>query len=245
MNPLRHVATIKTIYRYPVKSMAGEELVSAELGWHGIEGDRRFAFVRAGNMSGAPWLTASTMPELIRYQPRQLEARKNALPAVRVQIPGGTDVDVESEALRQHVASTHGAEVTLIGVRNGIFDDAPVSLISTTTIKRLETETGRTLDPRRFRPNILVEPVGDASLDENLWVGKTLLLGDRPQSPAVRVTMRDVRCVMVNLDPDTAAADPLVFRSIARSYDNCAGVYASVFTTGSLSAGDRLYLDDH
>ncbi|MFI5253364.1 MAG: MOSC N-terminal beta barrel domain-containing protein [Bacteroidota bacterium] len=65
---MHQVGVIKSIYRYPVKSMAGEELPSAELGWHGIERDRRFAFMRTGNMSGFPWLTASKMPELIRYK---------------------------------------------------------------------------------------------------------------------------------------------------------------------------------
>jgi len=240
-----HVGTIRSIYRYPVKSMAGEQLASAKLGWHGIDGDRRFAFVRAGNMSGFPWLTASKMPDLIRYRARHIEGMTDALPTVRVQTPDGLDVGVESELLRQQVGAKFGADVTLLGVKNGIFDDAPISLISTTTIKKLETESGCILDPRRFRPNLLVEPIGPAALDESLWTGKTLVLGDSAQSPAVRVTVRDVRCVMVNLDPETAASDPRVLRSIVGSQNNCAGVYAAVLGIGTLSAGDRLYLEDH
>jgi hypothetical protein len=222
--------------------MAGEQLASAELNWHGIDGDRRFAFVRARNMSGFPWLTASKMPELIRYQARHIEAKQDALPTVRVQTPDGMDVGVESESLRQHLAARYGAEVSLIGVNNGIFDDSPVSLISTTTIKKLEAESGCSLDPRRFRPNLLVEPIGPASLDESSWIGKTIVLGDHAQSPAVRVTIRDVRCVMVNLDPETAVADPRVLKSIARSQNNCAGVYATTLKIGTLSAGDGVYL---
>jgi uncharacterized protein YcbX len=239
-----HVGTIKSIYRYPVKSMAGEQLASAQVGWHGIDGDRRFAFVRAGNMSGFPWLTASKMPELIRYRAHHLESNEDALPTVRVETPDGNDVGVESESLRQLVASTYGTEVTLIGVRNGIFDDAPISLISTTTIGKLESDSGCVLDPRRFRPNILVEPAGPTGLDESLWTGKTLVFGDHPHSPAVRVTARDVRCVMVNLDPETAVADARVLKSIVRSQDKCAGVYATVFAIGTVSAGDKLYLKD-
>ena len=60
---------ISAIFRYPVKSMAGELLDVAKLGWHGIEGDRRFAFRRATDTSGFPWLTAGKLPELLLYKP--------------------------------------------------------------------------------------------------------------------------------------------------------------------------------
>lgn len=243
-NYVKHVGNIKAIWRYPVKSMAGERLPSAELGWHGIDGDRRFAFVRTGNMNVFPWLTASKMPSLIRYRPRQMEAAKGGLPIVRVEMPDGTDVEVESDSLRQHVVATHGAEVRLIGVANGIFDETPMSLISTTTIELLGAESGCSLDARQFRPNILIEPIGTDVVDENAWIGRTIVLGGRPESPSVHVAMRDVRCVIVNLDPDTAVADARIFRTIARSHDNCAGVYASVLRVGALSEGDPVYLDE-
>ena len=60
---------ISAIFRYPVKSMAGELLDVATLGWHGIEGDRRLAFRRLTDKSGFPWLTASKLPQLLLYKP--------------------------------------------------------------------------------------------------------------------------------------------------------------------------------
>ena len=146
------IGQIKQIYRYPVKSMAGEELTSAELGWHGIKGDRRFAFMRMGTMSDFPWLTASKMPDLIRYKAYHSNGNNPSSPTVRVRIPEGADLEVGDESLRKEIAASFGAEVSLIRIGNGIFDDAPISLISTTTIKIIGTELGCTLDVRRFRP---------------------------------------------------------------------------------------------
>jgi uncharacterized protein YcbX len=240
---MREIGRIKQIYRYPVKSLAGEELTSAELGWHGIHGDRRYSFVRAGNMTDFPWLTASKMPGLIRYQAYHGKGDDPSSPIVRVRTPEGADLEVEDETLRKQLAASFGAEVALIRVGNGIFDDSPVSLISTTTLRTLETESGCTLDVRRFRPNLLIEPIDNTMVNEDAWVGKTIMFGNRPNAPSLRVTLQDVRCVMVNLDPETAESDPRVLKTIARSKNNCAGVYASVLHTGDLSAGDRIYFD--
>jgi uncharacterized protein YcbX len=66
---MQPVGFVRQLFRYPVKSMAGEALERAEIGWHGVEGDRRFAFRRVDNTSGFPWLTAGRLPELLRYRP--------------------------------------------------------------------------------------------------------------------------------------------------------------------------------
>ena len=241
---MRQVGTIRSIYRYPVKSMAGEELSSAKLGWHGIEGDRRFAFMRAGNMSGFPWLNASRMPELIRYKAYHINGSEPSSPSVRVRTPEGADVKAEDESLRKQLAAAFGTEVTLVRLDNGIFDDSPVSLISTTTLATLETESGcGNLDARRFRPNVLIEPIGDAPVQEHAWVGKTVLVGNHANAPSLRVTAQDIRCVMVNLDPETAVAEPRILKTIARFSENCAGVYASVLNTGTLSVGEPVFVD--
>lgn len=63
------IGRIQAIYRYPVKSMAGEVLERTQLGWYGLEGDRRFAFRRVAEKGGFPWLTASKVPALLLYRP--------------------------------------------------------------------------------------------------------------------------------------------------------------------------------
>src|SRR5215831_2256615 len=67
---LIEIGQIEALFRYPVKSMAGERLDIANLGWHGLEGDRRLALRRIGDCSGMPWLTASRLPDLLRFTPQ-------------------------------------------------------------------------------------------------------------------------------------------------------------------------------
>ena len=67
------IGQVETIFRYPVKSMAGERLEDANLGWYGLDGDRRLAFRRMDDRSGMPWLTASKLPDLLLFAPQRCE----------------------------------------------------------------------------------------------------------------------------------------------------------------------------
>src|SRR5258705_5784889 len=67
------VGEVETLFRYPVKSMGGERLEVADLGWHGLDGDRRLALRRMDDHSGLPWLTASKLPDLLRFAPHPCE----------------------------------------------------------------------------------------------------------------------------------------------------------------------------
>ena len=70
---LVEIGHVEAIFRYPVKSMGGERLETANLGWHGLEGDRRLAFRRVADRSGMPWLTASKLPDLLLFTPQRCE----------------------------------------------------------------------------------------------------------------------------------------------------------------------------
>src|SRR5262245_28594248 len=86
----REVGRVAALWRYPVKSMAPEALERVEVGWHGVAGDRRWAFVRAGQeRSGFPWLTIREHPELAHYQPRLVEPASPDKTAVRIRTPDG------------------------------------------------------------------------------------------------------------------------------------------------------------
>jgi hypothetical protein len=64
---LIEIGHVEAIFRYPGKSMGGERLEAANLGWHGLDGDRRLAFRRMDDRSGFPWLTASKLPDLLLF----------------------------------------------------------------------------------------------------------------------------------------------------------------------------------
>jgi len=236
------IGRVHTFFRYPVKSMAGVSLERASLGWHGIEGDRRFAFRRVAEKGGMPWLTASRLPRLILYRPFGSAAEDPNLPT-HVKTPDGRDLPLGGDELREELSAAFGAQVELMRLRHGIFDEAPVSILSAATLETLARETGRPMDVRRLRPNVFLE-TGDAKgLPEDAWVGKVLRLGSGLDAPAVAITQRDERCVMVNLDPDTAAADAGVMKAAVRLNDNDLGVYAVVVRTGTVTPGASVYLE--
>ena len=239
---ITEIGHVRELARYPVKSMAGVVTESASLGWHGLAGDRRFAFRRLGDASGFPWLSASRVPELLLYHPvGRDESTGEPLPT-HVRTPAGKEVELRSEELRSEIAGRFGSGVELMQLKHGIFDDGSISVISLATIAGIGHETGADLDRRRFRANIVLETHDRALFLEDDWVGGTLIFGDSEPRPAVSVTARDVRCVMVNLDPDTATQDARVMKTVVRLNKNTAGVYGTVVQTGTIRVGQPVSL---
>ena len=239
------VGCVREITRYPVKSMAGMATESAILGWHGVEGDRRFAFRRIGADNGFPWLSASKLPELLLYQPvGRDESTGEPLPT-HVRTPSGAQLELRSVELISEITERFGNGLELMQLKHGIFDEAPISVISQSTIKSIGCEAGLQgeLDRRRFRANILLDTESDKPFLEDDWIGGTLIFGDNDATgPAVHVAMPDLRCVMINLDPDTAAKDARIMKTVVRLNQNNAGVYATVVRTGVISVGDQVSL---
>jgi len=236
------VGHVCEIVRYPVKSMAGTATGSAFLGWHGLDGDRRFAFRRVGDDSGLPWLTASRLPELILYQPVGLDESTGEPSPTHIRTPAGSHVELRSWELKADLAERFGSEVDLIRLNHGIFDEAAVSVIGLATIAGIGREAGLDLDRRRFRANIVVETERTEPFLEDGWVGGMLVFGDGDPRPVVSVMERDVRCMMVNLDPDTGKQDARVLKTIVRLNSTTAGVYATVVRSGTIRVGDRVNL---
>ena len=236
------VGRVCEIVRYPVKSMAGIAAAAAFLGWHGLEGDRRFAFRRVGVDSGFPWLSASRLPELLLYHPVGLDESSGEPVPTHVRTPAGACVELRSDELRAEIAGRFGSDVELMKLRHGIFDHAAVLVIATATMAGIGREAGLELDGRRFRANIVVETERSEPFIEDAWVGGMLVFGDGDVRPAVSVVERDERCVMINLDPDTAQQDARVMKTVVRLNGNCAGVYATVVRSGMIRVGDRVEL---
>jgi len=209
---MTHLGHIRELVRYPVKSMAGTPAESAFLGWHGLDGDRRFAFRKLGDDSGFPWLTASKLAALLLYHPAGLDESSGEPLPTHVRTPAGDEVELRGAELQREIAERLGGGVELMKLKHGIFDDAAISVISLSTMAGISAQAGVALDRRRFRANIVLETGNGEPFHEDAWVGGTLLFGDRDPRPAVRVTARDVRCVMINLDPDTGMQDPRMMR---------------------------------
>ena len=233
---------VRELFLHPVKSMAATAVDSSWLGWHGLPGDRRYAFRRSTDASGFPWLTASRLPELLLYRPDGRDASSEEPLPTHVRTPEGLRLELRGEELRAELSRRFSSEVELTRIDHGIFDAASVSLIGSGTLLGLEREVEQPMDPRRFRPNIVIEGPALVPFGEDRWVGGTLVLGDDDLGAAVSVTMRDLRCVMINLNPDTATQDPSIMRTLVRLNENHAGVYGTVVREGPLSIGQPVCL---
>jgi uncharacterized protein YcbX len=231
------IGQIDALFRYPVKSMRGERLDAAHLGWHGIDGDRRLAFRRLDDASAFPWLTASRVPELILYTPRAHAGdSRDALPT-HVRTPDGAELPVFGDALAADIGRRYGSPVQMMNLRNGIFDDASLSVITSNTVREVTRAAGVPADVRRFRPNIVIRSLGTVPFEEEDWLGGVLTFGDAVDAASMAVTMPDVRCAMVNIDPDHGTLTPDVLKAAVRIRQNNAGVYGTVTRAGSLAVG--------
>jgi uncharacterized protein len=242
-----HVGHVREITRYPIKSMAGVPTESAMLGWHGLDGDRRFAFRRLQDNSGFPWLSAGRLPELLLYQPFSSDQGSDQSLPTHVRTPTGSHLKLPSAELNEEISQRFGSAVELMNLKHGIFDEATISVISLATIAGIgrEAEIGDDLDRRRFRMNLVVETDNRELFLEDEWIGHTLAFGDSNAPPAVKVIMPDERCVMINLNPDTAANDARVMKTVVRLNQYNAGVYATVVQTGMIQVGDLVRLSDN
>jgi uncharacterized protein YcbX len=130
----------------------------------------------------------------------------------------------------------------MMQLRHGIFDDASISVIAVDTVREITQLAGQRPDARRFRPNVVVRLLRSVPFQEDEWVGGVLSFGEGDDAPAVTVTMRDVRCSMVNYDPDSASPAPEVLKAVVRANQNNAGVYGTVTRIGQVAVGQPIFL---
>lgn len=231
------VGRIVGLWRYPVKSMGPEALNEVDISWHGLSGDRRWAFIRNNMVQrGFPWFTLRERSNMNHYIPSFTDpSRPNTSPTV-VQTPSGLVLDVADPALGLELCPD-GAQV--IRQSRGVFDTFPLSLITTQTITRLSEMVNHPLDVQRFRPNILVEATTDAPFQEDDWLGQVLRLG----SVRMRVDKRDGRCVVITIDPLTGERNPEILRSVAKERQGCLGIYGSTVQPGQVAINDQVFIE--
>lgn len=244
MSSPERIGTVRVLRRYPVKSMAGEDLEGVFVNYAGLVGDRAYAFVNNGNKSNFPWMTGRQAHEMILYQPRYLhppEVNDVRPEAERFQgevvSPEGERFGVGDAALRKHLEGRFGRPMTLRFSERAMTDSRPVSIFGWATVHALSNETGMVLDHRRFRANLYIDWENGEPFFENSLVGKTIQVGDHV---TVHIVKRDGRCVMITLDPETAKASPEVHRNIVQKHEGCAGVYGAVLREGIVHVRDSV-----
>jgi uncharacterized protein YcbX len=262
---MTRIGRVESLWRYPVKSMAGEMLDQAYFGFPGVYGDRLYAFTDSAARPGFPFLTARELASMLLHHPRFRDPRQAAAPpnleaaqslspgitplygaeqdmAVEVRTPDGEVLAVDDPRLLEGLARAAGKEgsIALRRSERALADCRPVSLLSLQTVRQLSTELSRPLDLRRFRANIYADMEEMAGYAEADYVGRTLAIGAQLR---IVVLGPDPRCKMIALDPDTAELTPEIMRHVARMHDGMAGVYAAVLAEGVASVGDEIVVE--
>jgi uncharacterized protein len=223
------------IVRYPVKSMAGERMPVAELDWQGLEGDRQYGLVRRRNTTRFPWLTARDFSGLVLYRATYDDPESPRNSKVTVVPPDGMALSLSDPGLIAALEAEAGEPLNLMQLGIGAYDLMPVSIVTTASLKKLDTVHGASLDRRRFRTNIIVE---SDCLDE-AWQGQRIGFGEAGGAELL-IAYGAPRCAMITIDPDTAKRDAKVLRTVAQSFGNAFTMYASVARPGVLREGDKV-----
>jgi len=254
------VGRVVAVWRYPVKSMAGESLDSCEVTARGVLGDRGYALVdeTAGLVASAK--NPRAWPDLLAYQAKYLvpPSAGAELPPVEMTGPDGRAVTVED------LSATFGRMLTLTArpparpilqqlwpADDGrpeavtdeamppgtFFDLATVNVLFTTTLEKLKTaHPGGGFAVARFRPNILVEPESTGDDPEVTVIGTVLEIG----AVRLRIDARCSRCVMTTLAQPGLPRDPGILKTVARANGGFAGLNASVERGGLVRVGDPI-----
>jgi uncharacterized protein len=258
------IGKVDSVWRYPVKSMRGEELDEVFASFSGIYGDRLFAFRSSASPKGFPYLTAREQRRLLQYRPHFRYPDKAARPInlteaesmganpvsadsselmIDVETPNGKTLGIDDpdlmDMLRTDIDQKH--QLTLMRSERALTDCRPVSIFSLQSARQLEEETGVPIDKRRFRANVYVDLTSGGGFAENDFVGRSLRIGPKV---VVRILERDARCVMITLDPDTTEKTPEILKKVAQAHGGMAGVYGAVMVEGMLHKGDSIEVLD-
>ena len=207
---------VEQLWRYPVKTFAGERLETAELTANGIPGDR-VVHVRG--------------PEGVRTSRRQhhlLGLHGTLDPAGRPLVDGHAWDSPEALALVRAAAGDDAELAAFDGLAR--FDILPLLVATDGAVAAF----GR--DVRRLRPNIVIG--GVEGLTERGWEGAELHIGDA----VIRLDSLRARCPMTTVDPDTLERDPEVLKDIGRRFRGRIALNADVLRPGVIDVGDPVRL---
>jgi uncharacterized protein len=229
--------TVSQLWRYPVKSFRGERLEEVSLDERGLAGDRAFAVRDADGKLGSGKTTRRFrfLRDLFDF------AAETSDGAVRVCTPDGGTYPVGGVQLNEVVSARYGEPLEILPEEDiPHFDAGPVHILTTSTLRWVASAYGdsQAADPRRYRPNVVIDTAGDGRPEE-AWLGSRLTIG----SCVLRVSERVERCVMPTFRQEDLGPVPDLLRFLVERNDTCLGVYAEVVSPGTVSVGDAVLVE--
>jgi len=205
--------------------MAGERLDSAAVTDHGLEGDRRWAFIDQSPARAGKWFNIKQHAPLMTYHARLVDG------ALEVVAPDGSRVALDEALVRTFESETR-RPIELRELPGENFDAAHVLIVNRATVDAFALEAGVPIDRRRFRANLYVD--GLEPEEELRWLGRVIRAGDAE----LEVVDRCERCKVITMDPDTTEATPALLRVLVERHDERLGMYCRVVRPGRVSVGD-------
>lgn len=223
---------VRTLWRYPVKSMSGEACSSLVIDGRGVVGDRLFAVTDAEGKFGSGKNTRRfvKIDGLLEFR----AAYDGAVPVIT--FPDGKTARGDDPSVHSTLAGALGRSVTLAEEQSiPHFDNAPIHLVTTSSLDWLKSKLpGAFIDERRFRPNVLIQTEGSGPVEQG-WVGRTVRLG---RGVVLEITKPTERCVMTNFAQPGLPEDKSVFACVGREAGLKFGVYARVLAGGEVNLGE-------
>ncbi len=222
---------ITHLWRYPVKSLAGEALTSTQLDRGGIPFDRSFMLVDGLESRKGKPLTARQIPRMLAF--------RASADGGKVTVSGPEGLVLEAgEELAAQLASTLDRAMSIQSAAHGsapFFDANELLVVNAASVRALASEMGVSVNPKRFRPSVVLDGNDAVAFEENDWIGRTFRLGEAE----IEIVELDVRCIFTNIDPETFEIDPSFLKYLVDHHNQRFGVYATVRTPGRVALGDE------
>jgi uncharacterized protein len=231
------VGSVTRAWRYPVKSLVGEEVAVVEVDGRGVVGDRRWAVTDADGKLGSGKSTRRfrRMDGLL-----QLAASYDEDGTPVLAFPDGRRLDARDPGVDAALSDHVGRPVRLRPETSvSHLDEGPLHLVTTASLAALSRHHDGPVSPARMRANLLVDVAAVDAPVEDGWVDRTLALGPEV---TIRVRARMPRCVMVELPQVDLPAARGLLATLGRLNDATLGVVADVVTPGTVRVGDEAVL---
>lgn len=227
------LGSVQSLWRYPVKSMVGEQCNSLAINHRGVEGDRLYAIQDTKGKFGSGKNTRRfrRIDGLLSYK----SFYQNNLPVI--EFPDCRVMNGNTPEINSVLSKTLGQPVTLAKEQKiSHHDDSPIHILTTASLKWLKKALPNSeIDETRFRPNLLLNVVGD-TLVEHQWKGKKIRVGE----VTLKITKLAERCIMTSCSQKNLPEDLQIFRHIINESNLMFGVYAKVITGGVVNIRDEV-----
>ncbi|TPN59138.1 MOSC domain-containing protein [Mesorhizobium sp. B1-1-4] len=240
------IGRVAELWRYPASSLAGERLETIAVGTESIEGDRMFGLVDASDNEIARPDREPKWHKVPRIRTRLTGDRR-----LEIAVPGADWLAVPGVESDRAVSDYLGfpASIRPFGLENAPpayagpltearYRKAPIHLLTTASLARLKAlHPQGTPDPRRFRPNIVIDMAAvEGTFPETEWIGRKLAVGDL----LLTISEPCRRCGFTIIAQDGFDDDPAILRNLVRHNAHNLGVYCTVDRAASVKVGDGM-----